>query len=192
MPEGNDELDVVALGSVDGVRKAALRKRRPEEWTMQDQADFLAHLAMTANVVRSARAIGKSDDSAYYRRKKSASFRRLWGEALTEGYARLEAELLDRALNGRRVTKITAKGVESTVTEISDHLGIQLLRQHGRAVAEARALAGPVVENPARQRVRIARMIDAMVAKMPDQPPLAPVAPGQGGGAGGREADANG
>lgn len=180
MREGNevdtDALDVVGWGSADGGARAMVRKRRANEWTAKDQEDFLAHLAATANVARSARAIGKNVDTAYYRRTKSVAFRRRWAEALSLGYARLEAVLLDRALHGRRTTKVTDSGERIVTVVFSDQLGMQLLTLHRRTVAEQRAAAGPAREDPRVIRARIAKLIDTLVAQMPDRPPITLIA----------------
>ena len=164
------KLDVVGWGSADGGPKAMVRKLRANEWTPEDQASFLAHLAATANVRMSARAIGKNVDTAYRRRAKSVSFRRLWAEALSHGYARLEAVLLDRALNGRRTTRRDSDGKPVVEVKVSDQLGMQLLTLHRRTVAEHRAASGPAREDPKVTRARLAKLINALVAKMPDRP----------------------
>lgn len=59
---------------------------------------FLAELAETANVAASARKAGMPASSVYALRIKSPEFRLEWSEALAEGYARLEASLLEAAL----------------------------------------------------------------------------------------------
>jgi hypothetical protein len=59
---------------------------------------FLDHLAQTANVAASARKAGISGDAAYAERRRLADFRGEWAEALTEGYIRLETDMLAEAL----------------------------------------------------------------------------------------------
>jgi hypothetical protein len=59
---------------------------------------FFGHLAETANVAASARLAGISGNTVYAERRRSPAFRAAWSEALAEGYARLEADLLAEAL----------------------------------------------------------------------------------------------
>lgn len=63
---------------------------------------FLDHLAQTANVAASARNAGISGDAAYAERRRLPDFRGEWAEALTEGYVRLETDLLAEALTHAR------------------------------------------------------------------------------------------
>lgn len=67
-------------------------------WTKAARGVFLAELAETANVAASARKAGMPASSVYALRIKSPEFRLEWSEALAEGYARLEASLLEAAL----------------------------------------------------------------------------------------------
>lgn len=59
---------------------------------------FLGALSETANVSASARTAGITGGSVYAERRRSHGFRAYWSEALGEGYARLEADLLAEAL----------------------------------------------------------------------------------------------
>ena len=59
---------------------------------------FLAHLAETSNVAASARLAGISSAAIYAERRRSEAFRRDWSDALAEGYARLDADMLAEAL----------------------------------------------------------------------------------------------
>jgi hypothetical protein len=63
------------------------------------QKAFLAHLAQTANVSASAKTAGVTTRPVYDLRKKSEQFCAQWLAALSEGYARLEANLLSEALS---------------------------------------------------------------------------------------------
>lgn len=60
---------------------------------------FLDHLAMTANVAASARKAGVTSQTAYAYRRRHAEFAALWQAALSEGFARLEQDLLAAALS---------------------------------------------------------------------------------------------
>ncbi|MFM2099411.1 MAG: hypothetical protein RLZZ366_950 [Pseudomonadota bacterium] len=70
------------------------------KWTAKQKAAFLAHLAVTSNVSDAARTAEVPVRSAYALRRKEPAFRDEWHDALCEGYARLEAELLAAALIG--------------------------------------------------------------------------------------------
>ena len=59
---------------------------------------FLEHLALTSNVAASARKAGVVSSRVYVLKRKNPDFARDWQVALSEGFARLEAELLAEAL----------------------------------------------------------------------------------------------
>ena len=79
-------------------RKAATRM------TVAQRTQFLQHLAKSSNVAESARTAGIDGDLAYGERRRSVEFRQQWQEALNEGYARLEAGLLEEALQRASAT----------------------------------------------------------------------------------------
>lgn len=60
---------------------------------------FLDELAVTCNVRRSLALVGKSAASLYYRRRTVPGFAAAWDAALNEGYAKLEAAMISRALS---------------------------------------------------------------------------------------------
>ena len=161
--------EVASWRGRDGTAGGQVRKLRPNAWTDAHEREFLVQLSITANVKASAEAVGKSFTCAYKRRRKYPAFRQAWADALVEGYARLESELLDRALNGQRVVRVV-RGEEVERVEVSNSLGLNLLRQHRRAVAEHRAAMGPAREDPKVVRARMAKLIDTLVGNMPDRP----------------------
>jgi hypothetical protein len=63
-------------------------------------APFLAALRTTGVVAKAARAAKVSYSTPYALREKDGDFRAAWDDALEESYDTLEAELLDRAVNG--------------------------------------------------------------------------------------------
>ena len=92
---------------------------------------FLGHLAQTANVSASARLANLNSSAIYAERLRSPEFRAKWAEALAEGYARLEADLLAEALqaaNGR-----TSDGTMKARAQ-KHRLGIALLGVHRASV----------------------------------------------------------
>lgn len=69
---------------------------RPRDW----RGVFLAALAETSNVSRSAEVAGVSPSRAYQVRRRESGFERAWFAALCEGYDHLEMEVLRRLREG--------------------------------------------------------------------------------------------
>lgn len=66
-------------------------------WSARAQDDFLAELAATGNVRRSAAAVGFSPTALYRRRLKERHFAEAWDAAVATGRARIEAYLVEVA-----------------------------------------------------------------------------------------------
>ena len=106
---------------------------------------FLDALAESSNVAASARAAGVSANAMYRERRRNPGFAARWHEALCEGFARLEAELLSEALiaPSGNVKDATLKSRAQKY-----RLGLSLLAAHraavrgGAAAPAAQALAG--------------------------------------------------
>jgi hypothetical protein len=64
------------------------------------RARFLDALALGGNVREAAEAAGGTHDSAYALRRRDPAFAENWDAAVANVYARLEAELLARAIGG--------------------------------------------------------------------------------------------
>lgn len=143
-------------------------KVRPGGWTEARRNMFLDHLAETANVKTSLDVVGMSRAGLYKLRRRSAPFRAAWGRALEQGYARLEAELLDRALNGKRV-QVERDGVIVEKIEFSDSLALNLLAQHRRMVSDIRSVTPVDREDTKSVRARIVGQIMAVVTALPDK-----------------------
>jgi hypothetical protein len=141
-------------GAVDAKGAAPrLQVGRADQWTIEKQELFVARLAETANVSASLVETGMSHAGLYKLRKRSATFRAAWDEALDLGYARVEAMLLDRALNGRR--RVLREGViVEEFVECSDSLALTLIAQHRKRVVEYRAAIAVSRDNPERLRER--------------------------------------
>jgi hypothetical protein len=77
-----------------GAKKA---KPRRNGFTKSRKEEFLAPFAATCNAKGSARAAGVAWTTVYQHRKSDPAFRAAWEEALDEGYARVEAELVRRS-----------------------------------------------------------------------------------------------
>lgn len=152
-------VDAHTGGKVDGGPQ--IKRARPDAFTETRQRAFLSHLAETANVTDSMSRVGISGNSLYLLRRRSAGFRAAWDAALAEGYAKLEAMLLDRALNGHR-TVVEHNGVLNETVEYSDRLALNLLNQHRRRVAEYRAATLGTLDDPKAARARVMVKLEAI------------------------------
>lgn len=109
------------------------------------RARFLDHLAETANVSASARAAGVGSSAVYAERRRSPAFREAWAQALAEGYARLETDLLAEALQ-----MASARTADATLKARAQkhRLAIALLNAHRASVKGGAPLAASI---PAKQ-----------------------------------------
>ncbi|RZF60759.1 hypothetical protein EWE75_21330 [Sphingomonas populi] len=73
--------------------------RRDIGWGVAARTMFLDTLALSGDVARSAEAAGRTHASAYALRRHDPAFADGWEEALNAAYARLEDELLARAID---------------------------------------------------------------------------------------------
>ena len=103
------------------------------------QARFLDALAESSNVLGSARAAGVAEATIYDWRAADEGFRALWDRALDSGYARLEMELLRRALEGTEKDVYYAGEKTGTVRDYDNRLAITLLKAHHDRIAAIRA-----------------------------------------------------
>lgn len=92
---------------------------------------FFGSLSQTANVAASARLAGITSNAVYAERRRSPVFRAAWSEALAEGYARLEADLLAEALR-----KVNGQTNDATLKAQAQkqRLGTILLSAHRASV----------------------------------------------------------
>lgn len=83
-------------------RGSQVAKPKRRSFTAERRQQFLDHFAASCNAAAAAQAVGVSENCVYAWRKKDSAFCAGWSEALAQGYARLETELLlasSRALN---------------------------------------------------------------------------------------------
>ncbi len=144
------------------VRPSALK------FTVEAKAIFIDTLSATLNVTASAAAAGVARNTPGAHRHRDAAFKAAWQRAIDDAYVRVEADVLDRALNGKRKVTIV-KGEPVETIEYSDTLALSLLAHHRRAVAEYRAAMGPPAEAPAAVRERLIRKLNMMAAAMPNR-----------------------
>lgn len=119
---------------------------------------FLAELALTANVAASARVAEVAEAAVYALRRKDEGFRRAWLEALAEGYAQLELQLLERALYG------TPRARGAGAREFSERLALALLAAHRETVMKERARAEALRAAPGDAGDAVGELIDALDA----------------------------
>ena len=109
-------------------------------WTVTRRNDFLAMLAQTANVRVAVRSVGMSEQGAYKLRKRDPAFARAWGEALCEGYNKLEMLMLQRALAGMDGDRVDP-GDGGQAAMLSERSMLTLMHQHRQTVRDLRAAA---------------------------------------------------
>ena len=136
--------------------------RAEARWTGKSQALFLNSLATDANVRAAAEAAGFSTTTVYKHRRLDAGFAAAWEAALNQGYARVEAWLLETAAAGLSGLELDA---ERELPKMTVDQGMNLLRLHRAAVK-----GGPAQRYDARAkpvdleavRASILRKIDAI------------------------------
>ena len=131
------------------LRATAKAADEPARWTLQRQADFLAHLAASCNVRASAGKVGMSEQSVYRLRMRSAEFRRAFDIARDEGYVRLEMLMLERA------------GGDGASGEVSEKLALTLIAQH-----RARMKEEPRPAEIKRDMAEVRRKLEAKLSEM--------------------------
>lgn len=141
------------------------RRKRHNLFGKRRRAIFLEHLAATCNVQASAAAAEVAASTVYANRMRDADFRADWQAALEQGYARLEAALIERAMRGEGRAAIKGdKEVEGpdAPAEIDWEKGMELLRHHQRGLAGK----GPRGVPAAPQRVPIEQVTDKLIRKL--------------------------
>ena len=136
------------------IGKAATRDARSVRPGAAQMTQFLESLAESSNVAASARAAGVTGNAMYRERRRNAGFAARWHEALCEGFARLEAELLSEALvaPSGNVKDATLKSRAQKY-----RLGLTLLAAHRSAVRGAKlpgGSGGGATQGSAKERLR--------------------------------------
>jgi hypothetical protein len=143
-----------------------LRRVRTRCWTKAKQKKFLETLAESCNVTLAASKAKMSPSGAYKHRKVDAAFRAGWDEALAEGYATLELEMLKRALHGVEKVTTARSGEPTTIRHYDDRIGLALLRMHRDSVAATNNGVDETEVEEARARIleRLSRIREKMEA----------------------------
>jgi hypothetical protein len=140
-------------------------------WTAAKEAIFFRELATVCNVSAALKACGMFRDKSkvYDRRKEDARFRAKWEQAIDEGYALLDLEMLERArFGGNRPAPLTE--VEKRLRDVPTALGLQLLKLHHARKAKSVAAASPpaIARTAAAQRqidgAALRREFDALLS----------------------------
>ncbi|WP_237219807.1 hypothetical protein [Sphingomonas arenae] len=115
-------------------RVVQARRGRSDAFGRAKQKVFLDALTETANVRQSADRAGVSYASAYRWRRTKPEFRARWERVLEDGYAALEAGLLERAREA--VGEIAPGGrAGELVAPMDAKLAFALLQNHERKLA---------------------------------------------------------
>jgi hypothetical protein len=178
-------------------RRLQVTKTRRKLFGKARQEKFLDHLAATCNVTASAAAAGVCVGTVYAERRRNAAFREAWRVALEQGYARLEAALLERAERGLdrpRIGAGEAEGGPSTGSgqamdvpaEADWNRGMDLLRQHQRALAGVPHRGGHAIRRVGTEalRERIVRKLKAIGYRIEEEPAEAAPPPASAEGSG--------
>jgi hypothetical protein len=129
-------------GSEAPIETKALAPYSAKAWTRERRTLFLDTLASTSNVKAAARAAKLPEASAYRLRRQSTEFRAAWKEALSEGYAKLEHMMLERAMNALGA-KTSADPAQSRIDDYSNKLAMSLLTAHRASAKGERETLAP-------------------------------------------------
>jgi len=145
------------------IGKAATREARSVRPGAAQMTQFLESLAESSNVAASARAAGVTGNAMYRERRRNEGFAARWHEALCEGFARLEAELLSEALvaPSGNVKDATLKSRAQKY-----RLGLALLAAHRAAVRGAKLPGGGGAATLGSAKERLRAKLYAMQEQM--------------------------
>ena len=118
---------------------------------------FLDALVDTSNVSAAAKKAGISTSHVYRTRREDDSFARAWYEALEEGYANLEMDLLYRMRHGELSP---AAGSKKRTRKFDNAVALRLLAAHRETAAQQRAARDNV--SALQMREAIERKVQAL------------------------------
>lgn len=143
-------------------RKAQLIERRKKpRFDKTRKRDFLEWFAATCNVRFAARQVGVSQATAYRNRMSDPDFAEAWDRALEQGYARLEAKLLEMQFEAVE-EPLEFDPAFDPETEFPDQklvnpeIALALLRQHRGSTGKGRASRAPAGRVATDEEVRLA------------------------------------
>ena len=98
-------IENVAATDAEGAARATRARSTPTvRWTRDVRNRFFDLLAVSGDVALAAEAVGKTAQSAYALRRRSASFAATWRAVLDDTYERLEAALVRQVLGDTDTT----------------------------------------------------------------------------------------
>lgn len=142
--------------------------------TPEKKIAFLAALAATGNVTKSAKAVGVERQTVYTWREEDADFAAAWEKAMQLGVEAMEDECKRRAFDGVDKPVFYQGGECGTVREYSDTLAIFLLKAHApekyreRSNVELTGKAGGPIEITETERAKRIAALFAEVEKQGD------------------------
>lgn len=117
-------------------RKTKIIRTTGHRWSNAAEAIFLEHLAATANILASAAESGFSTTAIYKRRMKEPGFAARWQQALEQGYARLEMQLVQTATSSLAGDEIAG---DKPIPRMTAAEAMNLLKLHRGQVYGGRA-----------------------------------------------------
>lgn len=105
-------------------------------WSNTAELIFLEHLAASANVLASAAEAGFSTTAIYKRRMKEPAFAVRWQQALEQGYARLEMQLVETATSSLAGDEINP---DKPIPRMTPEEAMNLLKLHRAQVHGGKA-----------------------------------------------------
>lgn len=129
-------------------RKLQLAKRGWNRFDARRQKIFLEWFAATCNAKEAARRAGVAYSTVYRHRMNDARFAENWDRALEQGYARLEAKLLQAQFESVAGDAIEFDGAfepddAPDPALVDPQMAMMLLRQHRSEVERIRAATRP-------------------------------------------------
>ena len=106
------------------------RAARKGSWTPEVRARFFAALADSCNIKAACRAVGMSVSGAYMLRERDADFRLGWRRGIAQGYAKLELQMLERALIGEKRLRAVLDKIDD------DERALEIVSRYSPRVAE--------------------------------------------------------
>jgi hypothetical protein len=126
-----EELVVKGTGGSGGGKRVQIARARLKQWSPRVEERFLATLSATCNVKAACAEAGMTAASAYGHRKRWRAFAERWDAAVEEGFARLEAGLLER---GGNVFSGVGLGEPALTPPMTVEQALQLLHMHKHEV----------------------------------------------------------
>ena len=150
----------------DGLQVVTSKGHR---WTEEAEAIFFAHLALTCNVTQSAAMAGFSATRMFQKRRNEPDFARKWQAAIDQGHARLEALLVQRAIE---TLEGFAPDADTPVPAVTFKDAMSLLGHH-----RARVEGGPRSRRSWARPRSLDEVRDAILAKLEAIAPAAAPSP---------------